>query len=324
MHEIVFDASLDSVLQDRACNKCREHKLKCDRRVPCGTCQRKTIACIYDNTSASSRKKRRIDNYNNEVSAITEEASVAIAPPQLEEQQVSNFDDSQQLSPTQQFSAIPHTNYEPNSLYQWTGDQVIDVFDYADLWHDNDISCNIDLGFGLFKESAPNEAFWPAGINMELVERLVLTYIGQINPSMPVLRPQFLLDGLSTGRFLRARDFAACLLAVCAFICLQSHAATRSAALAKQFLTEAISLYNTASLGENPSVETVLACFLIFGSLWTLGSDNAAWLRLQEVINLARILKIDQLRDPGQDEDWQSKMQVYLGLVVVERFVASS
>ena len=193
------------------------------------------------------------------------------------------------------------------------------VFDYGDLWRAADFSYNLGSEFDLFNETVTGESFWPASVNMDLIERLLETYISQINPSMPVVRPAVLRTGLSTGRHLRERDFAACLLAVCAFVSLQSHAATRSAPLAKQFLTKAVSLYNTVNLGESPSIETALACFLIFGSLWTLGLDNAAWLRLQEAINLARLLKVDQLHLLEQDNYWQSKMQLYLGLIVVER-----
>ena len=146
-----------------------------------------------------------------------------------------------------------------------------------------------------------------------------------MHPSMPVCLPSLLSRGLNTARYTRDRDFAAYLLATCAFMSLQAPTPYRSLDSAKLFLSEAVRLYNVESMGETPTIEIALACFMIFGSLWTLGSVNAAWMRLQETINWTNLLQLHRLdsTEPSQDLLWPNKVHFVLGLTVTERLVTS-
>lgn len=206
-----------------------------------------------------------------------------------------------------------------SGLYEWPDDQIIDIFDHADLWQ---FDIDMVVQDHLSSEKAELEVIWPASVSAHVVDELINLYINQAHPSMPVCTPKMLLDGLTTSRHHTDRHFAAFVLATCAFMSLQAQSEARSARLADMFLSEATRLYSIDNLGENSTIDTALACFHLFGALWTMGRDNAAWLRLQETINLARLLRIDELGTQDvYSEEWQSKVYLSLGLVVVERSV---
>ncbi|KAL2062345.1 hypothetical protein VTL71DRAFT_6611 [Oculimacula yallundae] len=62
MSTITFDALSTAEVQQTSCNECKDRKLKCNRNLPCVSCDRKNLECIYSTGYKSSAKRRRLNN----------------------------------------------------------------------------------------------------------------------------------------------------------------------------------------------------------------------------------------------------------------------
>lgn len=152
------------------------------------------------------------------------------------------------------------------------------------------------------------------------INRTISRYLYQIHPSMPFFSASFLLDGLKLYRHQHDPAFAAMVIAICAF----THAHSQDADMgpsATGSIALSLRLHQDTDLGESPTVEDLLTSMFISGVLWRTGKEAAAWLRLQEAINLARLLHLPDLEhDNTLDvKTWDNRARIYLGLGVIDR-----
>lgn len=155
------------------------------------------------------------------------------------------------------------------------------------------------------------------------INNTVSRYLYQIHPSMPFFSASFLLDGLKSFRHRTDQEFAAMIIALCAFTYAHSRDANVRLSAA-DFISQALRMHQGPDLGELPTVESLLTSMFISGALWRVGKNSAAWLRLQETINLARLLHLHNLEHDSTNDlkFWDNKARIYLGLSVIDRFVS--
>jgi hypothetical protein len=168
--------------------------------------------------------------------------------------------------------------------------------------------------------------FWPENIQDSLLASIVNLYLRQFHPSIPIFRAFDLTSRMANGQYRTDRQFGAMILALCTFTLLQPQQ-PNSSLLAEvslttaDFLREANYLHSANSIGQDPTLDTILTNLYLFVSLDLLRQKNAARLRLQEAITISDILG---LHDPGisdkyDTDEWEKRTRIYLFLTVVER-----
>ncbi|SNX82121.1 related to transcription activator amyR [Melanopsichium pennsylvanicum] len=92
----------------------------------------------------------------------------------------------------------------------------------------------------------------------------------------------------------------------------------------RRLLEESVKMRNSAMLGSHPSLEAIMASFFIFGTLFGLGEENAAWFRLREAATLGYLLRIHETSSYEHlDKDEQERrLRAYLLLAITERAYA--
>lgn len=155
------------------------------------------------------------------------------------------------------------------------------------------------------------------------INNTISRYLYQIHPSMPFFSASFLLDGMKSFRHRTDQAFAAMIIALCAFTYAHSRDANVRLSAA-DFISQALRMHQGPDLGEAPTVESLLTSMFISGALWRVGKNSAAWLRLQEAINLARLLHLHNLEHDSTNDlkFWDNKARIYLGLSVIDRRVS--
>lgn len=314
--ELVYNSTLSKPLKSASCDQCKTARTKCDRHQPCQTCVRKARDCTYNIVKVSKDLKRR-RTLSVEQSVLSDATSTVAWSELPGEQAAVESLQSEQYQNQDVFASLA----QQTDLFQWPEDSTFDVFDYGNIWapeYNIDDSMPDNLHFG---HPASDGGTPEIQINVSMVEQLLNLYVQQIHPSIPLCRPSLIYDGLATRDLAKDRHFGALISAICAFISLQAPEPHRSRERGKDFLKEATRLFSDDHLGEDPTFETALASLLIFGALWSLGSENAAWLRLQETLNLVKLLRLEEIADqePMSVPRWLDKMYLLLGLLVVER-----
>ena len=316
--ELVYNSSLTKSLNPASCDYCKTSRIKCDRHQPCQTCVRKSRDCTYNILKASkgSKRKRTSSLAQSEPSDVTTPSTTWTAVSEPVSQAVL-MESSAQSAQDDIFASLS----QQTELFQWPEDSTFDVFDYGNLWAPEYNIDNLMPDYLHFGHPASDGGTPKTHVNVMLVEKLLNLYVQQIHPSIPLLRPSLICDGLATRNLTEDRHFGALVSAICAFISLQAPKPHQSREKGKEFLKEATRLFTDDHLGENPTMETALASLLIFGALWSLGSENAAWLRLQETLNLAKLLRLEHLanQEPKSVPQWLDKMYLLWGLMVIER-----
>lgn len=170
------------------------------------------------------------------------------------------------------------------------------------------------------------KCFWPENIQDSLLASIVNLYLRQFHPSIPLFRAFDLTSRMANRQYRTNHQFGAMILALCTFTLLQPQQ-SNSDLLAEvslttaDFLREANSLHSTNSIGQDPTLDTILTNLYLFVSLDLLRQKNAARLRLQEAITISDILGLhDTSTSHKYDTDeWEKRTRIYLFLTVVER-----
>lgn len=92
----------------------------------------------------------------------------------------------------------------------------------------------------------------------------------------------------------------------------------------RRLLEESVKMRNSALLGSQPSLEAVMASFFIFGTLFGLGEENAAWFRLREAVTLGYLLRIHETSsyEHLEKDEQERRLRAYLMLAITERAFA--
>ncbi|KAJ0420342.1 hypothetical protein BJY00DRAFT_141976 [Aspergillus carlsbadensis] len=308
MAEIVFDATTAAPVQPYSCGECRVRKSKCNRRVPCSNCQHKKLSCVYGHTRKPKRQKRR--HMNSRIADPPSSAGTDCQDDAIDTNVSWNHSgddhDFQNI-----FGSIAMGTRSPD-LDLDAAIAALPASEWTLAWPE----------MGL-EEAGPQILELPFP---ELqIKNTICRYLYQIHPSTPFFSASFLLDGVKNHRHRTDRAFAAMVVALCAFT--NSHFGDDSLPISPMdSISQALRLYQDPDLGEAPSVESLVACMFISGALWQLGKHAAAWLRLQEAINLAKLLRLSELEyDNVLDaSSWDNTARIYLGLSVMDRVYASS
>lgn len=184
---------------------------------------------------------------------------------------------------------------------------------------------------------APNLSF---GTPEDMSPLLVLTLDNLIKPQleiffdriysmMPVFSRADIFDRLARPKSLQDKPFVALILCMTALSLvhpLQPHEMSGKATRGKQatmMMDEACSLSARWDHGCAPSIEGVLSSYLMFGTLFELGYQDGARLRLREAISLGESMRIDQPRSYiGMNQiEARRRMRMFWILAVTERWV---
>jgi hypothetical protein len=227
------------------------------------------------------------------------------------------------------------STFHTSSLEPAIDDIVIPALDCGILWQE--MTLDVDWSsWDIPSQVVPSE-LGTSNIHSSVItlqcqdwvlEKIIRQYVRQIHPSTPFFSESFVLDGFACGRHNTSREFGAMVLALCAFTLTQFHGSSHSICnegipTPTEFLNEATRLHSVSNLGEEPTIEALLADIFMFGSLWSTKRQSAAWLRLQEALNLARLLHLPNLEKNNSLDsgDWENRARAYLGLVVIERYL---
>ncbi len=145
----------------------------------------------------------------------------------------------------------------------------------------------------------------------QAVETIISVYLDRIHPSTALFNQDYIRHGLRDHRQRSNIPFKALVYAICAMTLLQAKPSElrllniEESAHADFFLEQAIVLHNASEFEDNITLDNVLTCIFFFGCQFCKGQFNAAWLQLQEAINLSKLIGL---------HDTQS----YTGLVAAE------
>lgn len=92
----------------------------------------------------------------------------------------------------------------------------------------------------------------------------------------------------------------------------------------RRLLEESVRMRNSALLGSHPSLEAIMCSFFIFGTLFGLGEENAAWFRLREAVTLGYLLRIHETQsyENLEKDEQERRLRAYLLLAITERAYA--
>ena len=168
---------------------------------------------------------------------------------------------------------------------------------------------------------------WPSYINESSLIPWIDVYFDRLHPTLPVLNRSTLFTRILSQEHRQNPQFAAMLLSLCAFALTQpidiSERPTSSprADQARMMMNQATRMRSCSDFGEHPTLEAILTSFFLFGCLFGSNQHNAAWLRLQEAVNLAVTLGLDdpQAYQNISSEESGHRMRTYLVLSITER-----
>jgi hypothetical protein len=164
----------------------------------------------------------------------------------------------------------------------------------------------------------------------DTIWQLILLFLEQLHPSMPVFKRSYLLDSLRNRRNLHDRSFNALIHAISALVIFQmlqnssgSLHLSFKVEQAEELLAEAVRLHSQTDFGEAPVLEHVLTSIFLFGCQFCRGNHNAARFRLHEAVTLAETMGLDdpqRYADIAGDQK-ERYLRVYLCLTVIHRYV---
>ncbi|BFZ56002.1 hypothetical protein PYCC9005_003044 [Savitreella phatthalungensis] len=168
---------------------------------------------------------------------------------------------------------------------------------------------------------------WPSDLDETEMFQLIDVFFERLHPTLPLLDRPTLFRDITRRRHYRERDFAALILALCAFTLIQPVQTVERISLARrldrgrEMLNAAARMRASGEYGENIGLEAVLTSFFMFGSLFGLGLDNAGWLRLREALCLACILGLDRPETYATlpPLECELRLRTFLILCVTER-----
>ncbi len=174
---------------------------------------------------------------------------------------------------------------------------------------------------------------WPSGLlSHDLIESCTGFFFTQMHPTMPVLyREQVRQSIAEMGPSVEAY----CLIAsLCAFMLIQpgivlktGHVMGEPASsvtnprMGSLLMDEAVRIRKGYDYVENPTVDTVITSFFLFGCCFGLNKHNSAWFHLREATALAQILGMQDENTYMFDNviEMSSKRRLFWLLFVTER-----
>ncbi|TKY85981.1 hypothetical protein EX895_004806 [Sporisorium graminicola] len=158
----------------------------------------------------------------------------------------------------------------------------------------------------------------------------IAIFFERLQSIMPVFTRAWIFGKIDRGEHRADPQLGAMLIALSAFALCQpvdsSDPVDGSSRKRKvrRLLEESVKMRNSAFLGSHPSLEAIMASFFIFGTLFGLGEENAAWFRLREAVTLGYLLRIHETSSYEHlDKDEQERrLRAYLLLAITERAYA--
>ena len=158
----------------------------------------------------------------------------------------------------------------------------------------------------------------------------IALFFERLQSIMPVFTRAWIFNKLDHNDHHSDPQFGSMLIAMSAFALIQPVEASDPVAIharkkrVKRLLHEAVQLRSGALFGQDPSLEATMTSFFIFGTLFGLGEENAAWFRLREAVTLGYLLRLHEPSAYEQlDKDEQERrLRAYWLLAITERAYA--
>ena len=176
-------------------------------------------------------------------------------------------------------------------------------------------------------ELASNE---PHPLSDSVLIPSIAIFFERLQSIMPVFTRAWIFGKIDRGEHRTDPQLGAMLIALSAFALCQPvdsadpvDSSSRKRRV-RRLLEESVKMRNSALLGSHPSLEAIMASFFIFGTLFGLGEENAAWFRLREAVTLGYLLRIHETSSYEHlDKDEQERrLRAYLLLAITERAYA--
>lgn len=178
-----------------------------------------------------------------------------------------------------------------------------------------------------YSESDANEAH---PLSDSVLIPNIAVFFERLQSIMPVFTRAWVFDKIDRGEHRTDPQLGAMLIALSAFALCQPVDSTDPVDSSsrkrkvRRLLEESVKMRNSALLGSHPSLEAIMCSFFIFGTLFGLGEENAAWFRLREAVTLGYLLRIHETSSyENLDKDEQERrLRAYLLLAITERAYA--
>ncbi|KAK4689033.1 hypothetical protein P7C73_g1076, partial [Tremellales sp. Uapishka_1] len=169
--------------------------------------------------------------------------------------------------------------------------------------------------------------FWPPGVNDQALLPWLSAYFDRLSPICPVLNRANIYEDMLLGRHKRDQDFGAMILSMCALVMIQSVYTSETSQLddrirkARGLMQHVARMRAAWDFGQDPTHETILTSFFLFGSLFSNTTGNAAHHQLRLAVDMSRQLGLDVLDvyPMRSKEEAEQRIRIYLTLVVTER-----
>lgn len=158
----------------------------------------------------------------------------------------------------------------------------------------------------------------------------IALFFERLQSIMPVFTRSWIFGKIDRGEHRVDPQLGAMLIALSAFALTQPVEASDPADSSarkrrvRRLLEESVKMRSSALFGSSPSLEGIMTSFFIFGTLFGLGEENAAWFRLREAVTLGYLLRIHETSSyENLDKDEQERrLRAYLLLAITERAYA--
>ncbi|THX44260.1 hypothetical protein D6D10_00568 [Aureobasidium pullulans] len=281
-----------STAGERACDLCRQKKVRCDMGNPCKSCTSRNLVCTFDtilkkrgpiSPSTTSYLQSPDDN------AATNPVPSLVFIHEDPSLYVNGELDAIECTPPSLPIGSPSSNDSSN---------LVTVKRERDL---SPVAEAIDV--------------WPRKIGQDSLLPWLDVYFQELHPTVPVLSRTMIHQEMHLQTHHHDPQFGAMLLALCAFAMtqpVQSHeeVSTPSRSVqARMLLEESLNMRMTVDFGESPTVYMVLTSFFIFAFLFGSGQHRAANHRLREAVDLALSMDMDKPQaydslDPETRDQW--------------------
>lgn len=333
-----------------ACDQCRFRKLRCNGDLPCDRCFRMEFECSF--TTRTTRNKRvemlrgqrhqslpspnhTSDSFPTEL-GFSPPAEAEVQPivefPQRTEHQFLSIDNDQPPVPrnvdlqAQPFTLVhsPYSNAQTISQPR-TLSSAITVVPLTELPSDEHSDSPGFMAASPFSTmTAQNRA--DAAFSESDVMPWINIFFDRLYPTLPIVNRFALYRDIVGRRQSQDPDFAAMVLSLSALALIQpvlreEHESMPSRVTLATKMLQASMKLRSHTFGENLTVLSVVSSFFMFATLFGLGNQNAAWLRLREAVECGKIIGLhrpETYRHLSKDEKGQ-RFRLFLILSVTER-----
>ncbi|THZ34040.1 hypothetical protein D6C90_07942 [Aureobasidium pullulans] len=344
---------------DRACDLCKQKKVRCNMANPCQTCTNRKLDCTFNEI----RKKRGPASGRLAKMQQRQSKSDSRKSPGESVQEFREDTTSMLISHTATLGSPPNASYSATSHRMSTASSdglvvaATDPLPSLEFWPSTTLNMDGELdatefmlpslpidspssddSFNLFAAIQGHDLspvveaveIWPKSISQEALLPWIDVYFRRLHPTVPVLSRTMIYQEMLLRTHHCDPQFGAMLLALCAFAMtqpVQIHevASTPSRSVqARMLLEESLKMRMTVDFGESPTVYMILTSFFIFACLFGSGQHRAANHRLREAVDLANSLAMHLPQaydslDPQTRDQW---LRTYLVLSVTERAYA--